>query len=250
MATWNSSNDCHYDLGTEIQISALNGVVIIQSHNALSTGYIKFEADQWISQSVGTASLEIFNELENGSIMLGTSGPEGTISLCTPGPGLASSLGMSPEGLFLCSGPGEAPAAITMNAEKLELSMGPPGTGSMITMTDESITFKVGEVVISITPEGIVSTSPTVEINCEDTNISISAEGINEQVAEVTREMNVEGHNFTAAETEFNVGVEGFVGEGPVKASETEGAEAQNSTMHANIADAMDTRIGAILITA
>ena len=157
---------------------------------------------------------------------------------------------MSPEGLFLCSGPGEASAAITMSAEKLELSMGPPGTGSMITMTDESITFKVGEVVISITPEGIVSTSPTVEVNCEDTNISISAEGINEQVAEVTREMNVEGHNFTAAETEFNVGVEGFVGEGPVKASETEGAEAQNSTMHANIADAMDTRIGAILITA
>lgn len=250
MATWESANDTQYFLGTEVQISALNGVVYIQSHNALSGGYIKFEADQSISQSVGQASLGLFSDMESGSITLGTSGPSGMIYLATPGDGMGSGALVTPVGLSLFSGAAEAPANINMNAEKLELSMGPPGTGSMITMTDESITFKVGEVVISITPEGIVSTSPTVEVNCEDTNISISAEGINEQVAEVTREMNVEGHNFTAAETEFNVGVEGFVSEGPVKASETEAAEGQNSTIHANIADAMDTRLAAILVTA
>jgi hypothetical protein len=130
-------------------------------------------------------------------------------------------------------------AQVALNEEALSLSMGPPGAGSKILMTPESITFQVGETVMTMTAAGIVTEAQSVEINCDDTNISISAEGINEEVGEVTREMNAEGHNFTAAETELNVGVEGLVSEAPTMAVEFEAASELSATENSITGDAM-----------
>ncbi|NBU76110.1 MAG: hypothetical protein EBS30_12975, partial [Planctomycetes bacterium] len=73
----------------------------------------------------------------------------------------------------------------------------------------------------------------------DDTNISISPEGINEEVGEVTREMNVEGHNFTAGEVEYNVGVTGIVGEGPTMELEFEAASEVSATANSITGEAM-----------
>ena len=119
------------------------------------------------------------------------------------------------------------------------ISCGEYGVGSSITMTPISITFKVGETLMTMTAEGIVTTAPSVEINCEDTNVLISPEGITEEVGEVTREMTMEGHNFTAAEVEMNVGVAGFTAEGPTSTSEFEGSTELNTATLTQAIDAL-----------
>jgi hypothetical protein len=106
-------------------------------------------------------------------------------------------------------------------------------------MTPESITFKVGETQMTMTAEGIVTTAPSVEVNCDDTNVVISPEGITEEVGEVTREMTAEGHNLTAAEVEMNVGVEGVTAEGPISTSEFEGSTELNTAMFTQVMDGM-----------
>lgn len=100
--------------------------------------------------------------------------------------------------------------------EEIRISVGPEGVGASITMTPESITFKVAEVSFSLTPEGIT-----------------------ELVAEATRELTPEGHNMTAAETEFNVGVEGVAWEGPTEAQEVEGGAVENETLGSHTTDAL-----------
>jgi hypothetical protein len=100
--------------------------------------------------------------------------------------------------------------------ELLEMAVGEPGAGSSITMTPESITFKVAETTLTISPGGIV-----------------------EDVAEVTREVSAEGHNFSAAETEFNIGVQGVTREGPTDANEVEGGTLENETLGSHTTDAL-----------
>jgi hypothetical protein len=146
---------------------------------------------------------------------------------------------LNTSGALLSFGLGELLAQVALNGEALSLSMGPGGEGSSITMTPESITFQVGETIMTMTAAGIVTEAQCVEINCDDTNISISAEGINEEVGEVTREMNAEGHNFTAAETELNIGVEGLVSEAPTMAVEFEAASELSATENSITGDAM-----------
>jgi hypothetical protein len=113
-------------------------------------------------------------------------------------------------------GPPEAGAMLEMLPEMIMLSVGPLGEGASITLTPESIIFKVAEVTYMMTPASIT-----------------------EMVAEVTREMTPEGHNLTAAETEFNVGVTGEAKELPTEAAEVEGGVADNATMSSYTSDAM-----------
>ena len=105
---------------------------------------------------------------------------------------------------------------------------------------------KAGKAASRITAEGVVTEAPSVEVSCDDTNISISAEGINEEVGEVTREMNAEGHNLTAAETELNVGVEGIAGEAPTQELEFEAASELSATENSITGDAMLSQEAAI----
>lgn len=125
-----------------------------------------------------------------------------------------------------CVGPPLAGAQIKMMPELVTIRVGPPGTGASIVLTPESITFKVGEVTMSITPAGIV-----------------------EDVAEVTRETTAEGHNFTAGEAEFNLGVEGETKEAPVKAEEIEGGASENDTLSQHSVDAVKNEDAAIEMT-
>lgn len=125
----------------------------------------------------------------------------------------------------LIAGPPLEGAVISMMAEEISLSVGAPGTGSSIVMTPESVTIKVAEVTFTITPEGIT-----------------------EDVAEVTREMTAEGHNLTAAETEFNVGVQGESKEGPTKTEEVEGGAVENETLTSNTTDAAKNDDAGIMI--
>ncbi len=112
--------------------------------------------------------------------------------------------------------PGEGVMIRLQGPELLEMSVGVTGEGASITMTPESITFKVAETTLTLTPGGIV-----------------------ENVDEVTREVSAEGHNFTAAETEMNIGVQGQTGEGPTDSSEIEGGTLENETLGSHTTDAM-----------
>lgn len=128
--------------------------------------------------------------------------------------------------LVNCVGPPLAGAQIRMTPETVNITCGPVGAGSSISMTPESIVFKVGEVTFTMTPAGIV-----------------------EDVAEVTREMTAEGHNFTAGEAEFNLGVEGEMKEAPVKTEEIEGGAVENDTLSSHTTDAVKNETAAMEIT-
>jgi hypothetical protein len=153
-------------------------------------------------------------------------GLEGTIQMSAGPPEEGSLAELAPETITIQLGVPDVGALIKMTPESITLSVGPPGEGSSITLTPESITIKVAEVTMTMSPEGIV-----------------------EDVAEVTREMTAEGHNLTAAETEFNVGVEGEAKEGPVKLEEVEGGSVENETLGMEGTDAMKNEAAAIMIT-
>jgi hypothetical protein len=102
------------------------------------------------------------------------------------------------EGLPAISLEGGLDGSITLHA-------GAPGAGPMIKLLADppSIVFQVGEVIVTISEEGIV-----------------------EEVAECTRELTPEGHNLTAGETEENINVTGHDTEAPVEGEVKEGGEA------------------------
>lgn len=106
-------------------------------------------------------------------------------------------------------------AFVKLEPEAVLISCGAPGVGAAIKMTPESITFSVGEVTFTMTPGGIV-----------------------EDVAECTREITPEGHNFTAGETELNIGVQGFSGAFPTAEREAEAGVVHNETMLEHTCDA------------
>jgi hypothetical protein len=115
-----------------------------------------------------------------------------------------------------CGPPELGPQIKMQGPEELQITVGPPGVGASITMTPESITFKVAEVSFSLTPEGIT-----------------------EVVAAASREVTPQGHNMTAAETEFNIGVQGVAWEGPTESQEVEGGAVENETLGSHTTDAM-----------
>ena len=114
---------------------------------------------------------------------------------------------------------------ITLEPEMITISVGAPGAGASITLTPESITLKVAEVTFSITPGGIF-----------------------EDVAECTREHTPEGHNLTAAETEFNVGVQGESKELPTAECEVEAGKVHNETLGSDTTDALKNNDAGIMM--
>lgn len=106
------------------------------------------------------------------------------------------------------SGVPDLGSSITLEPELLTLAVGAPGVGASIKLTPESIIFKVGQVSFTMTPAGIV-----------------------EDVLECTREVTAEGHNFMAAETEFNVGVAGETKEAPTCEAEVDAGAVVNATL-------------------
>lgn len=117
-------------------------------------------------------------------------------------------------------------ATITLEPEAVIISCGVPGVGASIKMTPESITFQVAEVTFTLTPAGIV-----------------------EEVAECSREHTPQGHNLTAAETEFNVGVQGETKALPTEESEVEGGTLDNETLGSHTSDAMRNEDAGITMT-
>jgi len=217
-------------------VSASNGNISLTS---LGIDSVLSLTSQSIIMNTSNAFLNCAYGVAGGTISLSASGEESCIDISTPSAGVFASISVTPKGISILSGVDASPCAINMCAESLNLQMGPSGTGSLITMTPESITFKVGETIMTMTAEGIVTTTPSVEVNCEDTNIIISAEGITEEVGENTREVTAEGHNFTAAETELNIGVSGITAESPMGTMEFEATAEINSAMITEAADAM-----------
>lgn len=114
---------------------------------------------------------------------------------------------------------------IKVMPELISISVGAPGVGASIKMTPESITFAVGEITFTMTPAGII-----------------------EEVMECSREVTAEGHNFLAAETEFNVGVAGEAKEAPTAEGEIEGGSVQNETMGSDTSDAMKNADAGIMM--
>ncbi|MGE3805441.1 MAG: hypothetical protein AB7K24_12270, partial [Gemmataceae bacterium] len=74
-------------------------------------------------------------------------------------------------------------------------------------------------------------------------------EGIVEEVAEASREVTAEGHNFTAAETELNVGVEGLSAALPTQEEEVEGGVEINETLSALTTEAAKEEDAGIIMT-
>ena len=235
-----------YQLTSNVfMVTAMQGYINLQALDSLNSpagpqyGTIELNATNIVLQSGGLASLSLCGQDESGGIQISTCGLTNAISLSSNSEGISSQTLINSAGILLAFNLPGISAQVALNEEALSLSMGPPGAGSKILMTPESITFQVGETIMTMTAAGIVTEAQCVEINCDDTNISISAEGINEEVGEVTREMNAEGHNFTAAETELNVGVEGLVSEAPTMAVEFEAASELSATENSITGDAM-----------
>ena len=161
----------------------------------------------------------------NPSISLSTNGIDSSaISLVASATGnpLGGSIIANTSGVNISHGTEGNQGLASITNKAINLSVGIPDVGPSITITPESIIFKVGETSWTMTAAGIVTTSPAVEVNCEDTNVVISAEGISEEVAEITREVTAEGHNMMAAEVEVNIGVAGINNEAPMANHENE----------------------------
>lgn len=201
-------------------------------------GQVQISSTNFVGLNCCNAFIELNNQTVGGSINIQTQN-EGMIKINTSCADVLSAILVSPEFIQIFNGLPGVCGAIQINQESILLSIGEPGVGSAITMTPESITFKVGETVMTLTADGVVTTAPTVEINCDDTNLVFSGEGITEEVGEVSREMTAEGHNFSAGEVELNVGVEGLMAEAPTSTAEFEGSSEVNSPMITEAADAM-----------
>ncbi len=214
-----------------------------------SSGNISFLAEdidsvidatsQAISLNTFSAFFAMNNDLSGGGVSISTIGPESSINLSTPTDEIVSNVAVTTSGIMLNYGLPGLIGTVALLKSTMVFSLGEPGVGPSITMTPDSITFQVGATIMTMTAEGIVTTAPTVEVNCEETCVSLSAEGINEVVGEVTREMNAEGHNFTACETEYNIGVAGIVGEAPTQTMELDASAEVNSAMITEAVDAM-----------
>ena len=221
---------------SEFLVTAFDGNVNITSTGesavlSLNSPNISLNSEQ--------AMVQVLSGEEGGSVYLNASGSNASVSMGTPIEGINSVATVTPKGILLAYGPPDIAAMVQLMDSALILSIGPEATGGMITLTPESITFKVGETQMTMTAEGIVTTAPSVEVNCDDTNVVISPEGITEEVGEVTREMTAEGHNLTAAEVEMNVGVQGVTAEGPTSTSEFEGSTELNTAMLTQAMDGM-----------
>ena len=129
---------------------------------------------------------------------------------------LGASITVSTCGVTIGHGIEGDSGSATISNEIIKLSLGVPDVGPSITITPISIIFQVGETIMTITAEGIFMVAPVVGVACEETNVEINGIGIAEQVGENSRFLTDEGHNFSAAEVEVNVGIDGINITGPI----------------------------------
>lgn len=231
---------------SEMIVSATGGDILVQTE--ATTGSISLQSPQ-IGLNSKTAYLNLSNGEEGGGVILGSMGSQGSVMVQAGSEGVVSALTITPAGMMLAYGMPELVGAIQIKKGEMVISMGEPEVGPTITITSDSISFQVGETIMSMTADGIVTTAPSVEINCDDTNLLLSSEGITEEVGEVSREMSAEGHNFTAGEVEMNVGVAGITEEAPTSTAEFEGSAELNSPMLTQAVDAMLSVDSAITMT-
>lgn len=221
---------------SELIVSATEGNILVQTEAAL--GAINIQSPS-IDLNSNSAFLSLNESANGGGIVLGTTGAEGAILVQATSEDVVSALTVTPAGMMMAYGMPGMIGAIQINKGEMVISMGEPEVGPTITITSDSISFQVGETIMSMTADGIVTTAPSVEINCDDTNLLLSSEGITEEVGEVSREVSAEGHNFTAGEVEMNVGVAGITSEAPTSTEEFEGSAELNSPMLTQAVDAM-----------
>lgn len=221
---------------SELIVSATDGNILVQTEAVL--GAITIES-QSIKLNSNSAFLSMTEGDNGGGLILGTTGSEGSILVQATSEDVVSALTVTPAGMMMAYGMPGMIGAIQINKGEMVISMGEPEVGPTITITSDSISFQVGETIMSMTADGIVTTAPSVEINCDDTNLLLSSEGITEEVGEVSREVSAEGHNFTAGEVEMNVGVAGITSEAPTNTEEFEGSAELNSPMLTQAVDAM-----------
>jgi hypothetical protein len=230
-SSWNpNSDDVHLSI-SDWGVGAAGDIAITCSGTTLYIGAdgestsLLMNANNTASLFCGAAQFILADNDGLCGVQL-SAGLEGTIQ-ATAGPLIEGSLlQMEPETITIQLGLPSLGALIKLTPESIKLSVGPPGLGASISMTPESITLKVAEVSMTMSPEGIV-----------------------EDVAEVSREMTPQGHNFTAAETEVNFGVQGETIEGPTKMEEIEGGTVENDTLGAETTDAMKNEGAAIKMT-
>jgi len=181
------------------------------------------------------ASIAVSQGAEQGTVSVEAVGTAPAISLnanILPNPAsLVANILVNNQGINITYGPPEAQGVVSLTNGAVKIALGPAETGSSILLAPASITFQVGETMMTLSAEGIVTVAPTVETTCEETVVSISSEGINEAVGEVTREVNAEGHTLTAAEVLLQVGVEGVVTSAPTGTSEFDGSGETIATM-------------------
>lgn len=150
-------------------------------------------------------------------------GKVGEIRMTAGLSGVGTYVRFGPDWAKIQVGPDDAGAQLAMMPETVVLSVGLPGVGAEIRITPASITLKVGETIHKLTPASI-----------------------SELVGEVTREMTPQGSNFTSAETEFNVGVQGTTTSAPIETKEIEAARTENQTIQSQTTDAIGQRTSGI----
>jgi hypothetical protein len=226
-------------------VSATEGDVLVQTESPQGTMSLLSSA---ISLNSNSAFLSLVQGETGGGVILSTLGSEGSILLQAAAEGIVSALTITPASMLMAYGMPGMIGSIQIGKGEMLISMGVPDVGPTIAITTEGITFKVGETVMTLTAAGITNFAPIVETNCGDTIVTISAEGINEVVAEVTRQTNAQGHNFTAAETEMNVGAEGIFTAAATSTAEAEASSETSTAVSTVAADAMQTNDAALIM--
>jgi hypothetical protein len=181
------------------------------------------------------AAIAVSQGASEGTVSVEAVGTAPAINLnanILPNPaGLAANILINAAGIGITYGPPEAQGVVSLTTGQVKVALGPAETGSSILLTPESIVLKAGETVMTISPDGIFTSTPSMVTTVGDTLVSITSEGVNEAVGEVTREMNAEGHTLTAAEVLVQVGVEGVVTSAPTGSSEFDGSGETIATM-------------------
>lgn len=231
-SSWDAGDNANHMSVGDWQVSADGNISVLCSGNELYLGAGGSSTSVLITSNTTTSIVSGPVSFMMGLVEEGAGaavldvGTEGELSLYAGIPDEGSIVQLKPEEMTLQLGVIDLGAIIKLTPESIKLQVGPPGAGASIEITPESITLKVAEVSMTMTPEGIT-----------------------EDVAEVTREMTPEGHNFTAAETEYNIGVSGVAEEGPTKEAEYEAGTVENETLGSDTTDAAKNEDAGIMMT-
>jgi hypothetical protein len=198
------------------------------------------------------ASIAVSQGPEEGTVAVEAVGTAPAINInanIIPNPlSLTANILVNNAGINITYGPPEAQGVISMTSGMIKIAIGPIETGNSILLSEAGIGFKVGANTMMLTKLGLSVVAPLMQVTCEETTQIINAGGITEEVGEVTRETTVEGHNFTAAEVEVNIGVNGITYEAPMSSSEFEGSAEFNTAMLTQGIDAMLSQESALSI--